>query len=291
MSLNVTTYRRWTQWSLRSILLLMIFFAVAFSWCGARVRKEARLHEAVRLMSASPGWFPSDEYDPIALVRAVNALHVLGREEAIEALRRFAKEYPSNGGPDDRHEALRLIIPLLFDRLNPEDRFPSAPVGPEGHYRLDQKEWPFFSDFVIVEDDIPFHVVWTMGFSGEMRDNSYAIDRAQAHGSFRATPLRPLDSPFDAADRLIDKLIRSEKDPAVAYDVLVKRHIREQTLRSVSHLLPAGETVKFRWKEIRSPNQWRDLASDDNWALLKKTCDPMHIRWSHRRQAYVAVDR
>lgn len=123
---TATSKRSWIQWRLRSLLVVMLLFGVAFAWWGAKLRREARLKEAVRLVAASPGWFPRDDYDPIALVRAVNALHALGKEDAVEALRRFANEYPSNHGPNDSHEALRLIIALLFDRADPEDRFPSA---------------------------------------------------------------------------------------------------------------------------------------------------------------------
>jgi hypothetical protein len=141
MMLSRIANRNWIQWSLRSLRVLMFLLAIGFAWWGAKLRKEARLKEAVRLVAASPGWFPSDGYDPIALVRAVNALHALGKEDAIEALHCFARECPSNWGPEDRHEALRLIIPLLFDRLDPEDRFPfvSASEGP-GPYRLTQKD-------------------------------------------------------------------------------------------------------------------------------------------------------
>src|SRR5262245_60137727 len=138
--------RRWLQWSLHSILVLVSLCAVAFAWWGAKLRRESRINEAVRLIAASPGWWPSEDYNPISVVRAVNALYALGKAEAIIALRRFAKEYPSNGGPDDRHEALRIVIPLLVDRENPEDRFPDmSPDVDKWYTHLGTTEWGYFA--------------------------------------------------------------------------------------------------------------------------------------------------
>ena len=80
--------RRWIQWSLRGFLLTIAVLAAGLAWYGARLRREARINHAVRLIEAWPEW-EHGEYDPIAVVRAVNALQAIGKTEAIEALRRF----------------------------------------------------------------------------------------------------------------------------------------------------------------------------------------------------------
>ena len=60
--------------------------------------------------------------------------------------------------------APRSIIPLWFDRKNPEDPFPLAYEWQDG-YRLtldralgEMDEWDWFSDWYIVEGDIPFQM-------------------------------------------------------------------------------------------------------------------------------------
>src|SRR4029079_9114932 len=102
----------------------------------------------------------------------------------MNALRRFAKDYPSTGDPDDRHEALRLVIPLLFDRSDPEDRFPSMfpNDGRPRRYQFGTTDWPYFSSEICVMDDVPFNRCSIRAFAGSMADFSYAIDWAEKSG-------------------------------------------------------------------------------------------------------------
>jgi len=271
-----------------------LLLAIVFAWWGAKVRREARIDDAVRLVAHSPGWWPSDDYNPIAVVRAVNALHAMGKDDAIHALRRFAKKYPSAGGPDDRHEALRLVLPLLFDRENPEDRFPEkSPDRDKWYPHLGTTEWFFFSMSVRVMDGIPFNRTGTMGFGGGMEDFSYAIDWAEKSGRFRVTPLIPVDDPFAAADReMIDLARISDGSEKVAH---LTRNIREQVFNAVAHLLPAEEKGKFRyhdnWHAGEFKRSYRDLADDENWAALKALCEPLKIHWNPQQQAYLARSR
>lgn len=272
----------------------MLLLAIAFAWWGARVRREARIDDAVRLIAQSPGWWPGEDYNPIAVVRAVNALHALGKQDAISALRRFAHEYPSNGDPDDRHEALRLVLPLLFDRENPEDRFPeSAPDRDSWRTHLGTTEWLFFSTSVRVMDDIPFNRNGMMFFSGEMDDFSYAIDWAEKSGRFRTTPLMPADDPFAAAEREMIDLARINGGSEI--DSRLARSIREQVFNAVVHLLPPQDKGNYRygdnWDGSELSESFRDLADDEIWAALKKLCAPLKIRWSSERQAYIGTKR
>src|SRR5262245_23083709 len=121
MSLIASAKGRWFQWSLRSSLLILLLLGVAFAWWGAKVRRESRIKNAVRLIATSPDIL-GDGYDPIAIVRVVNALQALGKDEAIEALRRFAAQYPGHGGQAFA-KPIKAIIWLLFDRADPEDQF------------------------------------------------------------------------------------------------------------------------------------------------------------------------
>jgi hypothetical protein len=294
------TKRRWIQWSLRGFLLAILAFAVGFAWYGARLRREARINNAVRLIAASPGWFHADQYDPIALIRAVNTLHTIGKDDALEALTRFAKNNPSHGPPDEPHERMRLIIPLLFGRVDPEDRLPSLFASDLSgtRYRLENREW-YTDYFVTVVRDIPFHRSQGIGFAGAMEDFSYAIDWAKRYARFRTTPLRPADSPFDAADRLILELKWEADRPGGRPEQVdgVRRHIREQVAKCVAHLLPPDEADKYlywrNWDINRGlvGEDYRDLHRDDNWAALRQACEALNIQWSAQRQAYVATKR
>ncbi len=287
--------RKWLQWSLRSLLILMLLLGVGFAWWGGRLRREAHIKDAVHLIAASPGWFGNDDYDPISLVRAVNAVHALGRSDALVALRRFAKEYPSTGRPDDRHEALRFVIPLLFDRQNPEDRFPEiSPDSLPWWPHLGRTDWPYYSTLIRVMDDIPFKRDSINGFGGSMEDFSYAIDWAEKSGRLRAVPLMPADDPFAAADREMIDLARISGGDAEKVSYLTGS-IRDQVLRAVVHLLPDDETDKYDPAKNYVDFQWREgyrpLSDDANWEALKKICQPLGIRWSAEEEAYVTTKR
>src|SRR4029079_4509674 len=114
---------------------------------------------------------------------------------------------------------------------------------------------------------------------------SYAIDWAKRSGRFRTTPLKPDDSPFDAADRLMLELKWEAERPGGRPEQLdgLKRHIREQVVKCVVHILPPGEATNYlygkNWDNTRGEvgEGYRDLYEDDNWAALRQTCDTRGI--------------
>ena len=44
--------RRWIQWSLRGFLVAIAVLAAGFAWYGSRLRREARINHAARLIAA-----------------------------------------------------------------------------------------------------------------------------------------------------------------------------------------------------------------------------------------------
>ncbi len=107
------------------------------------------------------GW----DFNPVSLIRAVNQLHQLGRNDALVALEQFEKTY-SNEGYTGPHQSLGLVMPLLFDRRNPDEKYPRrkykwdpsevSESGGSVGIELDQDSW---SIMIMVEDGIPFHTV------------------------------------------------------------------------------------------------------------------------------------
>src|SRR5262245_30749764 len=86
---------RWLQFSLRTMLLVILVAALGLGWYSRELRRRERIEKAVQLLAAAPkmtGW----DHDPVALIRAANALHSLGKKDAIDALRRFAARYPND---------------------------------------------------------------------------------------------------------------------------------------------------------------------------------------------------
>jgi hypothetical protein len=226
-----------------------------------------RIEHAIRLIAASPTLF-GNNHDPIALTRAVNSLHALGKDEAIVALRRFAAQNSSLA----YDSPILFIGRLLYDYADPEDRFPWRQ---ETKDRRAFSTMAYYANCIVAEEgDIPFRYQ-SIFYFGTRPESSLApaIDWAEKHGRLRTTPLRPTDSPLAAADELLEQL----QSKFTAKESSNKRLLREQALRAVTPLLtfPDFDAAKLT------------LENDDDWQRLKEEIHRLGVRWSETRQCYV----
>jgi hypothetical protein len=288
--------RRCVQWSLRSFLIAIVVIAAGLAWWSAKLRREARINNAVRLIASSPSYLGSDQdFDQIGIVRAVNALHALGKADALDAMRRYTKQYPVvlNSSDDEiwletsrRYQSLRTIIPLLFDRRDPEDRYPIHGADIDAFQlpsvsfddRID--DWRWLAERFIVESDIPFQRSSLRGYD-DSSDLTYVINWAEQFGRLRESPLRPTDNPFEAADRVV----------AIHKDFVDKECVRYQVFLAITHLLPESEGKKFDLREWDRGGHPLSLSDDANWVYLKEVCRPLGIRWNDQKQVYETTKR
>jgi hypothetical protein len=270
MLTNRIANRNWLQWSLRSLLVIILLFAAAFAWYGSKLRKEARIKNAIRLVAASPTLFGGD-HDLIALVRAVNALHALGKDEAIEVLRQVAAQNSALA----HNSPLLFINQLLFDHADPEDDFFWTDETPER-----KAVWSntYCSNCLAVAQDLPFKR--DTGFAwGTLPEYNLlpVLDWAENSGRLRTNPLRLADDPIDATDKLTERLQNSWFTKEIPNHNT--RLLREQAFRSISHLLSdEGSGGKL------TPE------NDDDWNRIKEQAKKMGIKWSELQQAYVATN-
>jgi hypothetical protein len=268
---------RWLQFSLRTMLLAIVMAALGLGWYSREMRRRERIERATELLAVAPSVYTTD-YDPIALVRAVNSLRALGKDDAVVALRRFAERYPARGDDLSPHNSLDLVMPLAFERSDPEDEYPSFWITA-------REDW---DGFLTVHKDIPFRrgSVLLMGREG---DKIELINWAQAHGRLRATALRPADDPLAAAEAAIEawhvgqELDRSSTEILSPMEEAKERNfaahvMREEGLRCIAHLL------KLRADDLPYLGQ-----DDAEWSRLKAECRRLGIRWSEERQEYVAT--
>lgn len=234
------------------------------------------LSGAVQAINGAPsslGW----DYDPAAMVRAVNALHGLGKEPAINALRDYLKLARVYGPVFEKRIAasidtsdqscLKLLIPLAFERIDPTQKLPERDMEGDG-YRLKHERWPNFD--VQLEDNIPFHVVFYSGSTGSRSTTAWLVDWAEDHGRLRHEPLKPATDPLDAADRICDKVAKRS-----GMNDDLRRHIRLQALRMVRHLLAEDATES----NVTDPGRWRKL---------KLLVGQLHLKWDAEHQEYVS---
>lgn len=239
------------------------------------------ISETLQLLCECPNPLGWDEYNPITLVRAVNHLRSLGKDDAIAALRAFARLAPVESS-SVRHrktasidttdqQRLCLIIPLLFERKNPEVKFPTN----EDFSHDGSDEWWDFR--VSVEDDIPFHNTKIVGRTGPPDPpRGYLVEWAAKHGKLREKPLRPADDPLAAADSLYAKLAAKEPDWHPLYEDILRTHVRHQAWRIVAPFM-----------ESERAKNWPGGLDDTEWQELKAKAERLNIRWSEERQEYV----
>lgn len=251
--------RRWWQFSLRTMLLVMLAFALGLGWWAQVVRREQRQTEALRLLAECPDPLAFG-YHPVAIIRAVNYLHSLGNKEALAVLHRAEMRSSSSY----EHQTLKVVIPLLFDRRSPGDKFPARGSG-KGEYVLALDEWKWIE----VEQGIPFQTQTFDFIDPNPSSNAYLVRWAEKEGRFRMLPLRPVDDPFAAANRVMDRL----GPDSYNYDAVM---IQGQIYEVLTPLLSASEIG------TSSPMGW----IDPQWERLHKNCLNRGIHWSEREQNY-----
>jgi hypothetical protein len=261
--------RRWFQFSLRGLMLLVLAVGIGLGWWTFRrneqLRREQRIDRAVQLLGECPDPLGID-YNPVPLIRAVNHLHSMGQADAIKVLRRVEAEEPISRA----QESLQLVIPLLFTAKDPEDPLPFSSLGGKGDLQKDP-----WGNWINVEGDIPFHTKMIQAYSGPTMTDSGLVEWAERQGRLRTTPLRPADDLIGAADAMIQRLQADEKDKSGEYH-WTRYHIRQQVYAALEPILPK----RFSHESI-SPD---DEAA---WSELKKQCQTLKLHWNEEQQSYV----
>lgn len=259
-----------------------------------------------RIAAVSGPW-PST-HDPIALVRVVNELRLLGKERAIAVLRDFwvragfaefkelepRTQHPSRPAPVEGNidmadpDAAYLIVRLLFSPPpNPASRdmrragfFVNNDGYPArfGWFVCEDSEhvWPSRDSPypLLVQDDIPFMMPrWHGNFGTGVFGSMNPIDWAEKYGNLVTRPLHPTDDPLAAAEHVANS---TGLDP--------KNDPRAQIWRSLSDVvgLPLPESVA-------EPKEWSDPqhVTDDDWKRFRDAARAAGLRWDERDQRYV----
>lgn len=279
-----------------------------------------RLRETLQLINGTPS--PGGEYhDPVALIRAVNHLRSLEKPQAIVGLREFltfANHWsvadweprdPENSDTSDE-DCLELLIPLVFERIDPNEKLPAGGPGlpgwlfmqklkngeplptrlpkPEKSYALIEEEWSIRE--ITIWNGIPFQTFrYVRGGIEPILEGpripatTYLVDWAEDRGKLIEGRLRPTDDPLAATDELFNELapkLNLDKKSEWERDTL-RSHLRIQAWRMVAHLVePERKKPRDRFDEL--------FDSEERWTQLKQKTEQLGIRWEEERQEYVA---
>jgi hypothetical protein len=193
-------------------LFVSLCFVMAFTVASAqehvdRLPNQTELDRARQLIRETPS--PGAQHNPVRVIRSVNCLHSLGKNQAILLLREVASP-PDEGqvivAPDEEameralirgyDQKVCMIVPLLFD----------VPVNgtppPEAWYCTDNKKWRGAAGTQVLQGDMPFAVLGEWTYGGKVTPTRPLVDWAAKHGTLRAEKLVPQDDPLEAAEAL-----------------------------------------------------------------------------------------
>ena len=107
---------------------------------------------------------PAYPFDPGACIRSVNALHRLGKQGALAAIRAYAARVEGRG--DDRSiEGLALTLRCLFEVPNPPGYLPGRVMrAPSPREPADPRRIPRFP--IVLIDDVPLSIVNSYAMAG-----------------------------------------------------------------------------------------------------------------------------
>jgi hypothetical protein len=232
--------------------------------------------KAFELINESTHQYGCDT-NPAATVRAVNHLHSLGKERAIETLRAYQRFAQKAGGDleagEPNQERLCVIIPLLFVPRLKDMQLPSLKRSPwEFNEHLHSKliytkKWEL--DNLIVKYDLPFTKTSISVRGSRLPDRDYLVEWVAKYGRLRDKPLRPDDDPLKIADEVCAEIKNGDD-----HDVRIR--IRAQAWRIIRQLISPEHN-----QDPESPG------SDDDWNKLKEKVRTLGIRWSDKLQDYV----
>ena len=149
---------------------------------------EQELRKLMQLLDDVPSY--NERLDSLALVRAVNALHPLGKDKALDVI----DEYLRVASPfdDPGREGVFLVLRALFEPPMPP-MMVGAPSPP-----VDAKTFPLHP--LIIIGDVPLKIVsgYVLAGAAERPEDDVAAFRKQ--GTLRAKPLSPSPSVLDDLD-------------------------------------------------------------------------------------------
>jgi hypothetical protein len=282
----------------QTLVAILLFAIVRPTSLPAQVKPDDKPKEnptmsgsALEVLDASPSLTIAEEFNPVALVRAVNHLQSLGKEKALSDLRAFltpkveaAKKESDPWILEARTEKAHLIIRLLFEPDDPKRERPNLRIM-NFVWEPDPKDlslWPCFP--LSLQQVLPFLIPWSAivapQFEGASLDEH--IEWAVKYGKFRRKPLRPTDDPFAAADKFLERLkVKGLKDGW--------GRAREQAWVAVADIVRQNAKLPPDFPKMRSYTlqlKVLDLSEDADWDRLKKIASTLKIRWSEKEQKY-----
>jgi hypothetical protein len=211
---------------------------------------EADLRRLLELIDAVPSY--NAQLDPLALIRAVDALQPLGKERALAAIDEYLRV--SSSFDDGGREGVFLLLRALFDV--PAAGMPPMMVG-GAQVPTDPAALPRFP--LAIVDDVPLKLISGYSLAGEAEAPETDVAVFRKLGTLRAKPLAPSGGALDA----IHTFVEGPLVKAMAVDDNLRVSLYDQALSltatvaqpsdaSIDGRFPYGPNIPARWAARRA---------------------------------------
>jgi hypothetical protein len=236
-----------------------------------RLVPERELRRLLRLLDRLPtALLPEGgQFDPLALIRIVNALQPLGKERALAVINEYCRVSYAPITPEDfdhpdwgfvQRSSLHGLMSLLFELPAelPAEFFP----------------WPY--SLVLVRD-VPLMTTHGGGLAGSVSFGMLHLYHYRQLGRLRARPLSPPARPWEVVDEL--QSTPAWQEASADQRRAMRCMAANQFLRLLSPVYPV-EPDRYGQKVPAGPefeDRWQDTVRD-----LKR----LRVRWDARRNTY-----
>jgi hypothetical protein len=207
--------------------------------------KEPELRRLLELIDAVPSY--NETLQPLALVRAVNALHALGKDTALDVVDEYLRV--SSWLDDGGREGVFLIMRTLFDV--PPGGMPPMMVGaPSPAEPKDKKLVPRFP--LVIVGDVPLKIVRGYMLGGHPESPEDDVAAFRKIGTLRAKPLAPSTNALEEIEVAVGKLVH-------VIDI-EKEYVFDQALRFFGTVYHPRNRRADTW--IPNVGEWKQLRAD-----------------------------
>ncbi len=188
-------------------------------------------------------------FDSLAILRAVNALHALGKDRALQKMEAFVK-LRGYGGFRDGTDNLFWILRILFEPIELGAKIPVPMAFVNSVRDANEGDWPL--NPIVVVKDIPFRFIGGgIGGSGHPEHPESHIEYVRRHCVMRDRPLSPQGDPIAVAQELLQSHLIRGLGGAAEYG---ERDVKQQAIT----LLPKS-SLQAQDEEPESIAVWSDL--------------------------------
>ncbi|MDX2093811.1 MAG: hypothetical protein SFX73_38605 [Kofleriaceae bacterium] len=206
---------------------------------------EPELRRLLELIDVVPSY--DARLEPLALVRAVNALHALGKDTALDVVGEYLRV--SSSLDDTGRQGVFLIMRTLFDV--PGSGMPPMRVGgPSPMPPQDPTLLPRFP--IVIIGDVPLKLVQGYSLAGLPQPPEADVAAFRKVGTLRAKPLAPSPTALDDIDAAVAKLVN-----VIDLD---KAYVFDQALRLFGTVHRPADLTPDTW--LPNVGKWPQLRAD-----------------------------